>query len=193
MNKAFNFIAAFLFTMTVIGQTLPYATIPEQPTEYTAATVTARMIDGLGFRFYWATEGLREQDYKFKPRDDARSIGETIEHIYGLTNMIKYASQKKADDREVYAEITIFEVRNEVLKELKGAADIFRNANPEEMAEFNIISKRDDKETVIPFWNAISGPIEDAVWHAGQIVTLRRMADNPINPKVNFFTGKLNN
>jgi hypothetical protein len=107
--------------------------------------------------------------------------------------MIKYASQKKADDREVYAEITIFEVRNEVLKELKEAADIFRNANPEEMAEFNIISKRDDKETVIPFWNAISGPIEDAVWHAGQIVTLRRMADNPINPKVNFFTGKLNN
>jgi hypothetical protein len=193
MNKAFNFFAAFLFTMTATGQMLPYAIIPEQPIEYTAATVTARMIDGLGFRFYWATEGLSEQDYKFKPGDDARTIGETISHIYGLTNMIKYASLKKADDREVYAEITIFEMRNEVLKTLKKSADIFRNANSKEMVEFNIISKRGDKETVIPFWNAINGPLEDAVWHAGQIVTLRRMAGNPINSKVNFFMGKRNN
>jgi hypothetical protein len=61
------------------------------------------------------------------------------------------------------------------------------------MVEFNIISKRGDKETVIPFWNAINGPLEDAVWHAGQIVTLRRMAGNPINSKVNFFMGKRNN
>jgi hypothetical protein len=193
MNKAFNFLTVFLFTMTATGQTLPYATIPEQPTDYTAATVTARMMDGLGFRFYWATEGLSEQDYKFKSGDDARTIGETVNHIYGLTNMIKYASQKKADNREVDAEITIFEMRDEVLRTLKVAADIFRYANPEEMAEFNIISKRGDKETVIPFWNAINGPIEDAVWHAGQIVTLRRMAGNPINSKVNFFMGKLNN
>jgi len=37
---------------------LPYHTIPEAPENYTAGTMVSRMIDGLGFRYYWATEGL---------------------------------------------------------------------------------------------------------------------------------------
>ena len=38
--------------------TLPYYQIPDYPSSYNAATVAARTIDGLGFRYYWATEGL---------------------------------------------------------------------------------------------------------------------------------------
>ena len=34
---------------------LPYYQIPEYPAEFTAETVAARMIDGLGFRYRWAT------------------------------------------------------------------------------------------------------------------------------------------
>ena len=41
---------------------LPYAQIPEAPNEYTVGGVVSRMIDGLGFRYYWATEGLRSED-----------------------------------------------------------------------------------------------------------------------------------
>ena len=37
---------------------LPYYQIPEPSTEYTAGTSASRMVDGLGFRFFWATEGL---------------------------------------------------------------------------------------------------------------------------------------
>jgi|GEM_PF-5684614 len=47
--------------------TLPYYQIPDAPSTYTAATVSARMIDGLGYRYYWATESLRPEDLAYEP------------------------------------------------------------------------------------------------------------------------------
>ena len=43
-----------------------------------------------------------------------------------------------------------------------------------------------------PFWNQLNGPIEDAVWHCGQIVAFRRASGNPISKKISVFTGKVN-
>ena len=60
---------------------LPYYEVPDYYSEYTAGTVAARMIDGLGFRYRWATEDLREEDLKFRPSEGARSTLETIDHI----------------------------------------------------------------------------------------------------------------
>jgi len=56
----------FLGSLTLQSQetmndSLPYATIPEAPQEYTAGSVVSRMIDGLGFRYYWATEQLTDK------------------------------------------------------------------------------------------------------------------------------------
>ena len=42
-----------------------YYEIPDYPSEYNECTVVARLIDGLGFRYYWATEGLRDEDLAF--------------------------------------------------------------------------------------------------------------------------------
>ena len=71
------------------GQTdLPYYQIPDYPENYTAETVAARMVDGLGFRYYWATEGLRETDLNYRPGDEARTSKETLQHIYELTKII---------------------------------------------------------------------------------------------------------
>ena len=47
-------------------------------------------------------------------------------------------------------------------------------------------------EQEIPFWNQVNGPISDAIWHCGQLVVYRRSTGNPINPKVNHFSGKIN-
>ena len=77
---------------------LPYYEIPEVSESYTAGTVVARMIDGLGFRYYWATEGLRAEDLTFKPSDDARTAGETVDHIYGLTKMILNSALKQPNE-----------------------------------------------------------------------------------------------
>src|SRR5690242_10632983 len=69
-------------------KTLPYYEIPQQPENFTAGGVASRMIDGLGFRFYWATEGLRPEDLAWKPGNESRTTEETITHIYEMTNLI---------------------------------------------------------------------------------------------------------
>jgi hypothetical protein len=42
-----------------------------------------------------------------------------------------------------------------------------------------------------PFWNAINGPLSDAIWHTGQIASNRRASGNPFNSKAQVFLGKL--
>ena len=54
-------------------QELPYREIPNYPEKYTAANVAARMDDGLEFRYYWATEGLRPEDLSFQANKDGRT------------------------------------------------------------------------------------------------------------------------
>ncbi|MEZ4850056.1 MAG: hypothetical protein R3B93_15850 [Bacteroidia bacterium] len=50
------------------------------------------MIDGLGFRYYWATEGLRQEDLNYAPSEGARTTLETMQHIYGLSSMVLNAT-----------------------------------------------------------------------------------------------------
>ena len=59
------------------NESLPYAELPEASSTYTAGTVAARMVDGLGFRYYWASEGLRSEDLSYKPSAEARTTDET--------------------------------------------------------------------------------------------------------------------
>jgi len=168
---------------------LPYYEIPNAPEKYTSGTVVGRMIDGLGFRFYWATEGLRTEDLVFKPSEEARTSRETLEHIYGLTSVIlksvtnEHKMDKKASD------LNFDELRKEVLVSLKIASDILKESN--DISEFKIIFERGENTTEFPFWNQINGPISDAIWHTGQIVTFRRSSGNPFNSKASLFTGKL--
>src|SRR4030095_3596210 len=57
-----------LFNVTISkSQTKPYYyTIPDTPKSFTANNVAARMVDGLGFRYFWATEGLTDKDLAYK-------------------------------------------------------------------------------------------------------------------------------
>ena len=60
------FILLFMTTATALSQSLPYSSITAPGESFSAGTVAARMIDGLGFRYFWATEGLRESDLAVK-------------------------------------------------------------------------------------------------------------------------------
>tara|TARA_B100001057_G_C22633209_1_gene865224 strand:+ start:720 stop:932 length:213 start_codon:yes stop_codon:yes gene_type:complete len=51
----------FLISSNVMAQELPFYSIPSEAEYYTTANTITRMIEGLGFRYYWATEGLRER------------------------------------------------------------------------------------------------------------------------------------
>ena len=169
---------------------MPYYEIPEASEKYTPGTVAARMIDGLGFRYYWATEGLRAEDLAFRPNDDARTSEETLDHIFGLSNVIVNACLKQPNDRtKENPELDYEEKRKQTLINFKTAADILREST--DLSEYNIVFKSEQGVREFPFWNNINGPIEDAVWHCGQIVLLRRSSGNPFNSKVSVFNGKL--
>jgi hypothetical protein len=168
---------------------LPYYQIPDYPETYTAGTVAARTVDGLGFRYYWATEGLRSEDLAFKPNEEGRTTAETIDHIYGLSKVILNATLQKPNKPTDEPEMSFEEKRKQTLINIKTAADILR-ASPD-LSQLIIVFERDSGTSEFPFWNNLNGPIEDAVWHCGQVVLLRRSSGNPFNSKASVFTGKV--
>lgn len=171
------------------NESLPYYEIPEYPENYNQGTVVARMIDGLGFRYFWATEGLRTEDLIFKPNETARTTEETIDHILGLSNVIVNSAIHQPNGNNDFSKLTYSEKRKLTLNNFKTAADIFRKSK--DLSQFKIVFVRDGKSVEYPFWNQINGPIEDAIWHCGQVVSFRRSSGNPLNAKVSVFEGKL--
>ena len=169
---------------------VPYSEIPEYSDNYTAGTVSARMIDGLGFRYYWATNCLTEKDLNYKPSEEARTTLETIDHIYDLSQVIVNSTLHKINNSNITKEqLTYAEKRTQTLLNFKIAADILRASD--DISIYKIIFKGENGIKEFPFWNQINGPIEDAVWHCGQIVSFRRASGNPYNSKASLFTGKL--
>lgn len=169
---------------------LPYATIPEYPESYTAGSVASRLVDGLGFRYYWATEGLRPEDLAYKPSDKGRTCDQTLDHLLGLSNVIVNATTKTANDSStIRPELSFEEKRQKTLQNFKVASDILRGST--DLSDFKLIFKNEKGSSEFPFWNNINGPIADAIWHTGQVVLLRRASGNPFNSKVSVFNGKV--
>ncbi|MFK7972400.1 MAG: hypothetical protein AB8F95_18670 [Bacteroidia bacterium] len=174
------------------NDSLPYREIPPYPDKYNACTVTARMVDGLGFRYYWATEGLRSEDLAYKPSADARSAGETLDHILDLAELVLNAVKLQPNIRpNERPEMTFSEKRKLTLLYLKEASDILKVSKNKDMKKFNLVFKRGDNESSYPFWHQLNGPLGDALWHCGQIVSFRRASGNPFNSKVSVFQGKV--
>ena len=178
-------LTSVTFAQQNSGETITYYEIPEYSEEFTAGTMAARMVDALGFRFYWASDSLTEKDLAYKANADGRSSEETIKHIYNLSKIIVNSTLKQSNssDKE---DLSYLELRSKTLQNLKTAADILRESD--DISQYKIIFG----EKEIPFWNQVNGPIADAIWHCGQLVIYRRTTGNPINPKVNHFTGKVN-
>lgn len=184
-------VSLALQSQQLMNDSLPYATIPEASEAYTPGTVVSRMIDGLGFRYRWATENLTEENLNYEPGNDGRTIAQTLDHLYGLSKVIVNSAKKQPTNFTIQQEELDRDAkRKATLANFKMASALFKVAK--DLNEHPIIFIRPKGISEFPFWNNINGPIEDAIWHAGQIVVLRRSAGNPINPKVNVFLGKLN-
>lgn len=168
---------------------LPYAQIPDHPEMYTPGAVVSRMIDGLGFRYYWASEGLRPEDLEYKPSEDARTSEETVDHILGLSYVILNSTLNKVNEPRDNEDLSFEQKRETTLRNLEKASEIFRTA--EDLEEFKVIFKGKEANREFPIWNQINGPIADAIWHCGQVVSFRRASGNPFNSNVSVFTGKV--
>ena len=176
----------------VMPNELPYREIPDYPESFTPETVVARTIDGVGFRFYWATEGLRPEDLTFRPTPEARSSEETIDHILGLSNLILNGVKNQPNIRsgEETSPLSFEVKRRMVLGNLETASNLLKQSG-DKLEEMKIIFKNGDNESEFPFWNMLNGPIGDALWHTGQVVTFRRSSGNPFNGKASVFMGKV--
>lgn len=146
---------------------IPYESVETYPEEITATSVIVRMLDGLGFRFRYATEGLTSQDYQFSPGQGCRTIGEIVEHVWGLFNWICQNIFGEGETRP--EEIEAQRVHSlELILKLRAH---FEQLDDGELAEVTIMKR--------PFWHIINGPLSDALTHTGQINTLRRLTGNP--------------
>ncbi len=194
MTKSLVIILAFISTLRLSAQdkSLPYYEMPDAPARFSAGTVAARVIDGLGFRFYWATEGLRQQDLEYKPGNDTRTSLETIQHIFEMSAMVVNATTKTPNImQDNKPKVSFEEMRKQTLVNLKTASDILKKASDEEMNSMKAIFKRGENISEYPFWNHLNGPIADCLWHVGQIVSFRRASGNPFTDRVSVFTGKV--
>ncbi|MFT6934716.1 MAG: putative damage-inducible protein DinB [Maribacter sp.] len=194
--KSTVFVLVMLFSLISFAQEMNkdssyYAEIPTAPLDYTPGAMISRMVDGLGFRYYWATEGLTEADLRYKPSADARTLEQTLDHIYGLSRTIlNSAKLEPTDFTKEQPKMNPLEMRFATLENFRLASALFLTSD--DISKHSIVFIRKNGRSEFPFWNQINGPIEDAVWHAGQVVVLRRASGNPIYPKVNVFLGKLN-
>ena len=161
-------------------ETLPFYEIEAYPETYNSNLLVARMVDGLGFRYYWATEGLTDADLIFKASESSRTSHDIIDHIYGLSKFIRNSVLEENKD-ENKDDLDFPEMRKQTLLNLKEVSDALKNS--EETFKFD--------NTAVPFWNIINGPISDALWHCGQVVMLRRASGNPFNSKVSVFRGQV--
>ena len=169
--------------------TLPYYEIGDAPQMFNAATVAARTIDGLGYRYHWATEGLRAEDLAYEPGNDGQNCSGVLEHVLGLSRFILRTVKKEVhDNTREYPELDWEGQREETLRNFKMASDILKETG--DVSELKIKFQRGENTSEFPFWNLLNGPLADAIYHTGQIVSYRRTSGNPVNPNVNVFSGK---
>jgi len=191
MKNLFGTLILFLALGSLEAQesALPYEQIPTAPENYDAQNILSRMIDGLGFRYYWATEELRPADLLYTPGNDGRNCIETLDHILSLSNTILNAAKNVANSRQDWSDLSWEEKRAMTLRNFKEASDLFRAMKPKQLEKQKLIFERNDKRSEYPLWNLINGPIADAINHVGQIVSFRRSAGNPLPKGVNVFKG----
>jgi hypothetical protein len=135
-----------------------------------------RMIDSIGYRFFWATEGLADGDYEFAPGCDCKTIAQLVGHLWGLSNWLHLSvlGQGIADVRPPEPD----KLRAQILQGLYDVRVQIAKIGEEELFALRI----DDH----PLWHVINGPLADAMTHIGQIASFRRLNGNPV-PKHPLF------
>ena len=164
------------------NQELPFEDISKTPTELTATNTLLRVVEGLAFRYRWATENLSEDDIKFRPHSTSMSIEEVNAHIFDLvdsTNRVFGGEKQNKDSLNSFHKLRI--------KSLNILADLSERLKEMSDEDFSKIEKKTSRK--LPFWYWINGPIADALTHVGQITSWRRIAGNPQLKGVNVFIG----
>lgn len=155
---------------------LPYTKIPDPPEEMNASTVLIRLVDGIGFRYRWATEELREEDMEFQPCDSSMRMNELLGHINGLLNV----SEAFITGKEMVKvnPVGLAERRKETLATVVRIRETLTDLDDEYLGKR--MYSPPWRDTEYSLWYLINGPLSDTLTHVGQISSWRRIHDNPI-------------
>ena len=164
---------------------LPYYRIPDAPESMMATTILIRLLDGLGFRYRWATEGLNDEDIEFQPCDSSMKIGELLDNIHRL--VLVSEAFITGDEGEKIATASLDERRRKTLDVVVRIREALLDLDDEYLGKRMYSPPWDERE--FPIWNLINGPLSDALTHVGQIASWRRMNGNPI-PGARVFHGE---
>ncbi|OFZ60555.1 MAG: hypothetical protein A3D92_06700 [Bacteroidetes bacterium RIFCSPHIGHO2_02_FULL_44_7] len=165
---------------------MDYSSLPEAPTQLSGNTVLTRLLDGLIFRYYWATEGLTSEDFEFRPCESSMNIRELLNHFHHLCN-VTYCVLSDVPVERISPPSDALDTRNESLRLLSVSRKITIDLDDAalELKKF----RPKDKALEYPVWNLLNGPIADALTHVGQITSWRRINGNPVYAH-NPFLGK---
>ena len=141
--------------------------VDHYPPDVSGPSVIVRLLDGLGFRFSWATEGLTAEVYAFSPGEGCQTIAGLVDHIWALTIWIGWSVFGSGEDRPQDPESQ----RSHVLRRIHRLREHLICLDDRDLAEIQIEGR--------PFWHLINGPISDALTHVGQINSFRRLAGHP--------------
>lgn len=155
---------------------LPYTRIPDPPEEMNASTILVRLVDGIGFRYRWATEGLREEDMEFQPCDSSMIMVDLLGHINGLLNVSEAFITGK--EMKSVKPVGLDERRKETLATVVRIREALLDLDDDYLGER--MYKPPWRDTEYPLWYVINGPLSDTLTHVGQVASWRRIHDNPI-------------
>lgn len=165
-----------------------FATLTKPAEPYLPGSLLSILVDGLAYRYYWATQAIRRSDMNFKATADARSIEELMAHILDLSEGVRNTIQGQVIQGQLQREKQSYtQVRNRTFENLKLISQFLLGKQNTELSSVNLALDLGDRMEVYGLEAILVGPLTDMGYHIGQIVYLRRCAGNPIARGVNPF------
>ncbi len=152
------------------NEQVPFYKIPDAPSQVTAGAIMGRLVDSIGFRFRWATEGMVDLDLPYKPAPDCMTHTELMAHIHDL--LVTAAKNAGMLPEEPLPEsASSGQMTSRVLDVCARLSSLFKS-----MSESDLAARTPG------LWTMINGPLADCLTHIGQILSWRRLAGAPPAP-----------
>lgn len=175
-----------------------YHTLPDPPAEFGAATVLARLLDGLGFRYRWAADGLAPTDLAFTPGHGSMTVGELLLHMRQLVCWVgvNVNASREGGDPVRWSDACAHlpdpgadpqALSEQVLQAIAQLREQLLDMGDERLADVRLLAS--SGPDLRPLWNAINGPLADFLTHVGQLNAWRRQMGKPA-PRVDVFRGR---
>jgi len=164
----------------------------------TACAVLRRLVDGLAFRYRWASEGLRAEDLAFRPSEGSMNLGELLDHLRYLARWVQLNLSAALEGHEPvrYPDCCSalpdpagdpLLLRTQTLAAWGAMSDALVDAADTDLRRVVLVGGKEPSP--FPIWNMLNGPLADALTHVGQLNSWRRALGNPA-PSADVFRGR---